>query len=680
VPHLVGIHHPGRDPQALSAERDRMLRAVDLPGMRFHARRAEAPGLALGNLLPGLEPNLAQPARDPATGVFVMIDGELFDVDVWRPVLARHAPERGAPSDDADLVLGLYLALGPDVLERLSGMWNLVVSDPREQAAYLVTDRSGSRLLYAATDGARLTFASEAKGVMAGRLVPTRPGGVGLAAMASSGAPVGRHTWLDGVEVIDPGVVLRLDARGQRRRRYAKLHFAEGAPVRREDDDTAAFAYALRRAVERTMRLHPSPAVGITLSGGLDSRSIALAIDRRHRPIASLTFGDADSADVRYARQLAEVSGFTHHWIEDERPRLEAEQRAVLRERFGDTPHPSGFFGVQLHRILWRAEGMSPFMGFASMVWHPLYARLMRVVLNGACGDALTGSHLTPELLLQPRRAKLIASMQARVFSQPDALLERVFAPTWWREHGPARTDAFRSAFDEIDGDDAVGIASVWDMENRQRRGTFSSFCVERYFATVRAPYLDRELVDVLTALPARFRFQQRVYKRMLVRHFPEARHVPWAYTEGPITDRPAYELAREVALFAKNRAERVLRLGRPAKPRWAFRDVDKLFREDVEIARSVKRWTEGPHFPSAVFDARGVAALVDDFEAGRAPPGATNLLGHLVGIAAWTAWGADGQVVEVPPEANPARFGVPPFEAQPSTPSVESGAASRAS
>ena len=57
-------------------------------------------------------------------------------------------------------------------------------------------------------------------------------------------------------------------------------------------------------------------------------------------------------------------------------------------------------------RALCRSEGMAAIYGVASTIWHPLYRKYMRVMLNGACGDALTGSHLTPNLLLAPKRAE----------------------------------------------------------------------------------------------------------------------------------------------------------------------------------------------------------------------------------------------------------------------------------
>ena len=53
-----------------------------------------------------------------------------------------------------------------------------VLHDRGEEETMIISDRLGSRLLFYAEDGARLTFASEAKGVIAGRTKPTKMGGV----------------------------------------------------------------------------------------------------------------------------------------------------------------------------------------------------------------------------------------------------------------------------------------------------------------------------------------------------------------------------------------------------------------------------------------------------------------------------------------------------------------------
>ncbi len=659
MPNLVGVHDPSATRAELETTLERMSRAVDLPAFGFTKRTAFGEGLAVANLLPGMEDNLSQPAVDPARGVWLMIDGEVLGVQALRAALRARGAEPAPEADDAQLALAAFLTFGDRFVDHLNGCWNVVVHDPGARRTLLATDRLGSRLLFFASDGPRFTFASEVKGVLAGRSVRSRPGGVGLFGLLSAGAHHGDLTWIEGVRLVPEGSLIELGPeRAPRTTRYFKLRFHEGPPELSEAEYADAFARALRAATERSMKLAERQRFAITLSGGLDSRAVALTIPKRYLPLPAITYGEEDSNDVRFARQLADTLGLEHHWIEPERDRLVAEAGRIYRSLAGEAG-AEGFYSAQLDRIVWRSEGLALFHGLASMIWHPIYRRQMRFMLNGAAGDAMTGSHLTPDLLLRPSRERVIADLYRRRFFQSQELLQSILAPAFYRRHALELREAFAADFAGIEADDPLAIANIWDMEQRQRRGSFTSFAMERYFCTCRSPFLDHELVDVLSRVPGRWRFQQRIYKRMLVEHFPEARHVPWAYTGGRLTASPTYEFAREVVNFGVSRARRLLPRERNKPDRWSFRDPVKMMREDPALARRLKAFVRSEHFPSEVFDAIGVTRLVDDFEReGGAQRHA--LFAHLLGLSSAIQHFLAPARIELVPTADPARFGVP--------------------
>lgn len=660
MPNLVGLHDPRASRGDLEQTIARMMDAVDLPSFHLQRRAAIAPSFACGNVLTGVEDNLDQPARGEGE-TWLMIDGELWNTAELQRELER-AGHKIRGTGDAYLALAMYERRGLDFVHALNGQWNIALYDSGLSQVILASDRLGSRLLFYAADGPRFVFASEVKGVIAGRDRPTRAGGPGLLQLLSSHGHFGAATWLDGIELLDAGTIVRFDANGTIKKRYARLLFSEGPPHASEDDYAEGFARRLRVATERAMKDHHRLPIAITLSGGLDSRSLALSIDPKHFPIKSLTYGDPDSADVRYAAQLAEAIGLDHHYVEHERPKLEEESAKKLDQILGPSPFGRrGFYGCQIDRIAWRGEGMTNFAGLASPIWHPLYATVMRSVLNGAAGDALTGSHLTPQMLFQPPREKLIEWHRDGVYWQAPELVAKILNPTYYRNYLDTLIPAFDQTFHSIPGDDAMAIASVWDMENRQRRGAFASFVVERYFCTVRAPYLDHELAEFLASIPPLWRFQQRIYKKMLIQHHPKARHVPWAASDLPLTDNTLLDLFRQGSNFVIRRAKKLLPSKKDAPPAWAFRDVVKLIREDPDLGLAIDQWLASDHFPSDVFDARGVQWFMEEFRAGRLSSDATVLHNHLVVIAKAHAWWLGDRVKVMPPEADPASFGVKP-------------------
>lgn len=652
MPNLVLIVDPKARAEALRGDLNRMMDAVDLPAFGFHRAQVVQDGVAAGNVLPGMNANAAQPARSGAR--WLMLDGEILGVAELKADLRRAGREVNT-EDDAELAMMAFETFGPDFVERLNGVWNIVFHDGETGHTYVVTDRLGSRLLFFSYDAGRLCCANEMKGVIAGRKVPSRPGGVGLLSLLGAGGHHGTLTWIDGIEVVPPGTVIRLGPDGRKDRRYWRFSFNEGGPEMSEDDYAGAFARALHAATERCMKQADQHKVAITLSGGLDSRAVALSIDPRHLPMEAITYGDADSADVRYARQLAQVIGLNHLYIEDERPRLEREAERVYRELTGQSGKV-GFYSGQADQILWRSEALTGFAGLASMIWHPIYRKHMRFMLNGAAGDAMTGSHLTPDLMAYPNRGAVVENFIRRFFFQSEALLKQVLNPRYYAEASAQRDAVFRAGFDQIDADEPLAVANIWDMENRQRRGAFTSFVMERYFCDCRSPFLDYELGDVLTRVPGRWRFQQRIYKRMIVKHHPRAAHVPWAYTEGRITTSPSFEFAREVFNYGRAKVKRALPGKKSVKERWDFRDVVGMMQNDQLIHTMLEDFTRSDLFPSEVFDAAGVRQLAEDYRQ-HGDPDRQVIFTHLAGIGRVMQMMLSGGPIVVPPTADPNQF-----------------------
>jgi asparagine synthetase B (glutamine-hydrolysing) len=656
VPNLVGIHDPRAKGEDLSRDLDRMMAAVDLPSFRFEKRRAFGPGIACGNVLTGVENNLLQPAKDEARGLWLMLDGEILSSAELAAELRIDARE----VDDAHVALAMYIRHGSSFFERLNGQWNIVLCDPAERYTLLISDRIGSRILFYAEDEGRLTFASEVKAVIAGRARKTRPGGIGMLGILAGGTCISDTTWFEDIKVVSPGTVIRLRDGERRRHRYHKLHFRETGPEKSEDAYAAEFGRLLRVATERCMRHRPGHPVAITLSGGLDSRSVALAIDRSRLPITSITYGSPESPDGVYAKQLAELIGLDHHHIEELWPGLVEQSDRLCDRLLGPSPSGKrGFYSSQIDRAAWRSEAMSALNGVASTIWHPLYRRYMRVMLNGACGDAMTGSHLVPELLLGPTRSEVMAGLVRRTLVQHRDLLELILAKEFYAQHAPWLEAELAKTFDDIDADEPCALSNVWDMENRQRRGTFASFTIERYFCTCRSPYLDYELVDLLASVPPRWRFQQRIYKRMLVTEFPEAKHVPWAYTRGRITKSPTYEFLREAFNFSKGRLERMLPRRSSRMAHWLFRDEVTMLRDDADLAVQLERFARAEWFPSHVFSAKGVLDFVQRFRAGAGDSETATLYAHLVGMSKCIELFLGQDELKVTPAADPASFGV---------------------
>ena len=196
-------------------------------------------------------------------------------------------------------------------------------------------------------------------------------------------------------------------------------------------------------------------------------------------------------------------------------------------------------------------------------------------------------------------------------------------------------------------------------MENRQRRGAFSTFTMERYFCQIRVPYLDYELAEFLSHLPPKLRFQQRLYKQMIVHGYPEAAHVPWAYTRRPIGTRWKTEFAKEWYNYWSRKIRSKLSPKSSSLPIYAFRDNRRLLQEDRPFGEPVYQWLQSDRFDAEVFNPDGIREFLDDYYRTGGSGDDYILLGYLCGFVRADNLLLSGNYPTIPDVCNPARYGV---------------------
>jgi asparagine synthase (glutamine-hydrolysing) len=239
---------------------------------------------------PGPRLSGSEPAE--CEGVVCLLDGRLHD-------LAERAAELGL---DAEAPAALVLArgfrrFGAELAPRLRGEFALLLWDRRRRRGLLVPDQLGVRRIVYRRVGRKVWFATEANGLIA--LLPTRPepDRAAVAAWLTARPAPGGATLYAGIESLGPGELLELGEDGGRVRRYWAPTYREPTELPRAELDERIRA-ALDLAVAR--RDTPGAPLGVLMSGGLDSTSIAAIASRRPSGGAlafSATFPDYPTID-----------------------------------------------------------------------------------------------------------------------------------------------------------------------------------------------------------------------------------------------------------------------------------------------------------------------------------------------------------------------------------------------
>ena len=317
------------------------------------------------------------------------------------------------------------------------------------------------------------------------------------------------------------------------------------------------FIDLFRQAIGRRL---PSGPFMMPLSGGRDSRHILFELrDAGHAPAACVTvqhFPPRANDDETVAREICSALGLDHHVIPQPRNRA-----AIEREKNALT-----------HLC---TDEHAQFMVLAS------YLRAnTRETYDGIAGDVLSQStYLRPEVHARCARGDY-AGVAAFVLDgygtmMSEAALDRVLAPALRDELTRGRAIA-RLTAEIVPHADAPNPIGSFFLHNRTRREiALAPYALMRDL-TVFAPYLDRDLFDFLSALPAEQLMDRTLHTEAIARAWPRYADLPYERKGVRIEDRWAERrLATAVALAATRRSSRPFVRGAALLPSLAWTLAD---------------------------------------------------------------------------------------------------------
>lgn len=282
---------------------------VDHPAVLGHAR------LSLIDVAGG-----AQPFGNEDGSIWVSFNGEIFNyVELGREL--RSLGHALVTSSDTEVIVHAYEEWGTSCFEHFNGQWALAIWESRRRRLVLARDRLGVRPLYYRRPGSTsIAFASEVKTLFVDPGVTRHLDPAGLGEVWTHWSCVAPTTVFEGILQLPPGHVGTFDADGFRVEPYWTLDFpARGAEPQQDLEENAA---TLRALVTRATRLRFERSdfpVGAYLSGGLDSAVTAAAI--RHFTDADLAtfsvrFPDSEFDESPFQQMMVDRLGTTHHHID----------------------------------------------------------------------------------------------------------------------------------------------------------------------------------------------------------------------------------------------------------------------------------------------------------------------------------------------------------------------------
>ena len=319
-----------------------------------------------------------QPMSDEAGIKWVVFNGEIYNYVELRASL-EELGHTFRSRTDTEVIVHALEEWGEDALGRFNGMWAFAVWDTEKRELLLSRDRLGIKPLYYAQDGRGFVFASEIKALFAGGGLEKSPNGQAIYDYLISGygyMDISDHTFFKGVKKVRPGHYMKITRAGAAAEKpYWRL--SEGAVKTGKtaaaviDGFRALFTDAVR------LRLRSDVKVGVSLSGGLDSSSVACVAGEIYGKgrLSSFSsyFTDAEANEKKYIDEVLGMTGFEPNFVSPD-------PKAAVKD---------------LDDIIWHQE--EPYSTLSILPqWHIMETarkKGVKVLLTGQAGDETLGGY-----------------------------------------------------------------------------------------------------------------------------------------------------------------------------------------------------------------------------------------------------------------------------------------------
>ncbi|HJU08695.1 MAG TPA: asparagine synthase (glutamine-hydrolyzing) [Rhodanobacteraceae bacterium] len=463
------------------------------------------------------------PLLEHPAGIVVACNGQIDNHRELRLSLAKRG-HKIELSTDVAVIPPLYLEEGLDFLDSLRGVFALALWDARSQRLILARDRAGERHLYYHAAGRSIVFASELAALLASSLVPAQIDKTDLAQFLRSGYCPSPASPLKSVRKLGPGERVVMDASGVRARRYWNFSWDKTAAPPTTSDFDRVFKDAVHKQSDVDV------AYGVLLSGGLDSALIA-AVLRKVRPgdvppAYCVRFAESSFDEGEQARRVARELGCPFISVTVAAEDLPDTLRKLITDTGELIADPAWIpmSGIAERasrdvRTLLGGEGADElFAGYPTYLgahWAPAYERLPRAVRS----MVRRGIDALP---VSDKKVAVSFLLKRFVHGQQNGMARHCswtanISEEWLRRLG------IESPVGDVPHDPATLLDAVqrYDFTHSLPEGLLAK--ADRggmlHGVEVRAPFLDRKVIEFAATLPASERVRGLTTKPFLKRY-----------------------------------------------------------------------------------------------------------------------------------------------------------------
>lgn len=237
----------------------------------------------------------AQPMFTEDKRYVITFNGEIYNFQALRKDLEKKGIHFRSQSD-TEVLLKLYVEYGEKMLSLLRGMFAFAIWDEVEQTLFVARDQLGIKPLYYSFQNGVFRFASQVKALLAGQQIKTTPSAAGQVGFFLWGHIPEPFTLYNEIKSLPAGHYLKIKTDNVQSApvKYWDLRevwlSASEQPLNLSDSDRHEY---LRDVLKDSVNHHliADVPVGVFLSSGLDSTTLAALASENNKNVKTITLG-----------------------------------------------------------------------------------------------------------------------------------------------------------------------------------------------------------------------------------------------------------------------------------------------------------------------------------------------------------------------------------------------------
>ena len=478
-----------------------------------------------------------QPIFNEDESLCIFMDGKIYDYEEELNKL-KSKGHTFEISNDPEFCLHLFEEFGEDFTRKLNGAYLIVICDLKTNELSIFNDRYGLRPHYYTFTNNILIFAPEVKAILEYGGFPRELDDEAVSDFFAFGKIIGNKTLFKHIKVLPPASILKYDGDNLSIKTYWDFKFSPDYNTPKEvfvDELIKVF----KKAVE--IRLRDEHNYAVSLSGGLDSRSILAAIneDLKNKVLA-YTFGSLDCDEIKIAKKVTKVAGVKHIIFEIS-PNIiieNAEKEVFLSDGLD-------YIGVSyilpIHKLIKERYNID-------------------VVFDGiALGTLLGGHFLNPKLLEIKDKDELFEWIYGYIRLFSDSELSNLFLEDYYKKIKKFPLISLKKEFQKLNDPNPANFVDHFFLLNHIRRWTLGGHVLIHFNIETSVPTYDNDLIDLVLKIPPELRANNKIYRPFLKKLTPELVRIPYNYTGiRPDLPLPFWKLGEKYLRF-KDKIKKLL-------------------------------------------------------------------------------------------------------------------------